>query len=274
MIAYGSLSWYQELYGNFADALASSSEALKLDSSNQVAKMNHAHALLFLGRAKEAEPIYAAGIGTKMTDGQYWDAVVLDDLGTLEAQGFTNPDVAHIRTLMRRPGYERQLAEYTQALKTNPNDADAISHIPEVYFRLDRWKEAVDAQKIYIAALQRRPNHDRQWASTMSGADVALAWYQIFNRDFAGALAASDEALKLDPKSLIAQTNRAHALLFLGRTKEAEAIYLGHRGENVFANSDEKWETAILGDFDDLEKAGLTNPNIARLRALLRAAAK
>lgn len=274
VIAYSSLSWYQELYGDFAGALVASSDALKLDPSDQVSKMNHAHALLFLGRAKEAEPIYMAGIGTKMSDGQYWDAVVVDDLGTIEAHGFTNPDVAHIRTLMRRPGYERQLAQYTQALKTNPNDADAISQIPEVYFRLDRWKEAVDAQKIYIATLQRRPNHDHQWATTMSGADVALAFYQLFARDFAGALAASDEALRLDPKSLIAQTNRAHALLFLGRTKEAEAIYLGHRGETVFTNSDEKWEPAILGDFDDLEKAGLTNPEIERIRALLKPPAK
>jgi tetratricopeptide (TPR) repeat protein len=272
--AYGNLSWYQMLYGDFADALATTSEALKLDSADAVAKMNHAHALLFLGRVKEAEPIYVAGVGTKMADGQYWDAVALDDLGTMEAQGFSNPDVARIRGILRRAAYERQLAQITQALKTNPNDPDAISQLPEVYFRLDRWKEAVDAQKIYIAALQHKPNHDRQWASTLSGADVAMAFYQLFTRDFAGALASSDEALKLDPKSLIAQTNRAHALLFLGRTKEAEAIYLGHRGETVFTNSDEKWEPAILGDFDDLEKAGLTNPEIARIRALLKAPAK
>ncbi len=71
-----------------------------------------------------------------------------------------------------------------------------------------------------------------------------------------------------------AQTNRAHALLFLGRTKEAEAVYLGHRGEKVFANSDEKWEDAILTDFDDLSKAGITNPEFARLRALLKPPAK
>ena len=274
VIAYGSLSWYQELSGDFAGALASTSEALKLDSSDLVAKMNHAHALLFLGRAKEAEPLYMADIGTKMKDGQYWDVVAASDLGTFEAQGFTSPDAVRIRERMRRAEYERLLAQYAQALKTNPNDPDAISGLPQVYFRLDRWKEAVDAQKIYIAALQRKPNHDSQWASTMSGADVAVAFYQLFTRDFAGSLASSDEAIKLDPKSLIAQTNRAHALLFLGRAKEAEAIYLGHRGENVFSNSDEKWETAILGDFDDLEKAGLTNPEIARIRALLKAPPK
>ena len=49
---------------------------------------------------------------------------------------------------------------------------------------------------------------------------------ELFAHDFAGALSASDEAIKLDPKDLAAQTNRAHALLFMGRTKDAEAIYL------------------------------------------------
>jgi hypothetical protein len=101
-----------------------------------------------------------------------------------------------------------------------------------------------------------------------------LAWYQLFARDFAGSLAASDEAVKLDPKDLAAQTNRAHALVLLGRVKEAEAIYLGHRGEKVFANSDEKWEDAILTDFDDLARGGITNPEFVRIRAQLKPPSK
>jgi hypothetical protein len=139
---------------------------------------------------------------------------------------------------------------------------------------LARPKEAVDAEKNYIAWLQRQPTHDAAWTDTLANAEGSLAWYQIFIRDFAGSLASSDESLRLNPKDLATQTNRAHALLFLGRTKDADAIYLGHRGEKVFANSDEKWEQAILTDFDDLEAGGLTNPEFARIRALLKAPAK
>ncbi|MGA2262763.1 MAG: hypothetical protein ABSH28_15180, partial [Acidobacteriota bacterium] len=103
---------------------------------------------------------------------------------------------------------------------------------------------------------------------------VSLSWYQLFARDFAGALASSEEAINLDRANLAAETNHAHALLFLDRAQEAEAIYLQHRGEKVFAGSDEKWEQAILTDFDDLEKAEITHPGIARLRVILKPPSK
>ena len=272
--AYGSLSWYQLLSGDFVGALASTDGAMKLDPTDLVATMNHAHALLFLGRAQEAEAIYVANIGKKMDGDQPWDEGVLDDFTSLEKEGFTNPDVARLRKLMQRPGYERLLAQYRQKLKANPNDQNALSQLPGAYFHLEHWKEAVEAAKTYVAFLQRQTNHDSEWSNALSGAYVELAWYQLFVRNFAGSLASSDQAVKLNPKDLAAQTNRAHALLFLGRTKDAETIYLQHRGEKVFSGSDEKWETAILGDFDDLERAGITHPEFARLRGLLKAQTK
>lgn len=51
--------------------------------------------------------------------------------------------------------------------------------------------------------------------------------------------------------------NRAHALMFLGRTDEARAIYLAHRGEQINGKT---WEQQTLADFAELRKAGLTNP--------------
>jgi tetratricopeptide (TPR) repeat protein len=272
--AYTSLSWYQLLSGDFAGALTSTEEALKLDPTEPAATMNRAHALLFLGREKEAEAVYTANVGKKMYNDQAWDEGVLDDLSSLEKEGFTKPEIVHIRALMHRAANQRLLARYTQDLKTNPNDENALSRIGDVYLRLEKWKEAVDAQKAYIAWLQRQPKHDAEWTNSLAGADIGLAWFQLFSRDFSGSLASSDEAIKLNPKDLAAQTNRAHALLFLGRTKDAETVYLGHRGEKVFANSDEKWDDAILADFDDLSKAGITNPEFARLRGLLKPAAK
>jgi tetratricopeptide (TPR) repeat protein len=273
-LADGSLSWYQLLSGDFAGALASSDEAMKLDSGDPVATMNHAHALLYLGRAKEAEAIYVANVGKKLNSTQEWDEVVRDDFNTLAKEGITSPEVPRLRTLMERAGYERQLAEYTQKLKANPNDEDALSAIPDVYRHLDRAPEAVTAGKAYVDFIQRQPNHNVNWTATLSGAYVGLAFQQLFIRDFAGSLASSDEALKLRPNYLIAETNRAHALLFLGRVKDAEAIYLRHRGEKVSANSDQTWDEAILGDFDDLERAGITHPDFAHLRGLLQSKTK
>jgi tetratricopeptide (TPR) repeat protein len=139
---------------------------------------------------------------------------------------------------------------------------------------LGRSKEAVEEEKKRIAILQRQTNHDRNWSKTMSEAYGSLSWYQLFTRDFAGALASGQEAHKLDPANVFSETNRAHALLFLGRIQEAEEIYFQHRGEKVFEDSDEKWEQAVLNDFDDLEKAGITSPEFVRLRVDLKPPAK
>jgi hypothetical protein len=52
--------------------------------------------------------------------------------------------------------------------------------------------------------------------------------------------------------------NRAHALMFLNRVDEARVLYLKYRGQKV--EGDKSWEAAILEDFAELQKAGLTHP--------------
>jgi hypothetical protein len=53
-----------------------------------------------------------------------------------------------------------------------------------------------------------------------------------------------------------------------------EGIYLRHGKRKTGANSRQTWNQIILRDFDDLEKADLTNPEIARIRELLKPGAK
>src|SRR5208337_4900888 len=59
-------------------------------------------------------------------------------------------------------------------------------------------------------------------------------------------------------------TNRAHALMFLGRDAEARALYLAHKGEPLNGKT---WEQVIADDFGLLRKAGLANPLMAAVEA-------
>jgi uncharacterized protein YecT (DUF1311 family)/tetratricopeptide (TPR) repeat protein len=86
---------------------------------------------------------------------------------------------------------------------------------------------------------------------------VGLAWYAIFAQKYSEALADSDRSLALLPSNLTAVTNRAHALMFLGRTDEAKALYLSHKGEPLAGKT---WEQVIANDFAALQKAGLSAP--------------
>lgn len=96
------------------------------------------------------------------------------------------------------------------------------------------------------------------------GADTAselgnLAWDAILAQLFDRALAASERAIGLAPDEVWIETNRAHALMFLGRTDDARSVYLRYLGvKNV--QSGKPWEVVILDDFTALRRAGLSNP--------------
>ena len=49
-----------------------------------------------------------------------------------------------------------------------------------------------------------------------------VAWYALFAREFTKALTVADRAHALLPDDLAIETNRAHALMFLGREEEAQ----------------------------------------------------
>jgi hypothetical protein len=99
----------------------------------------------------------------------------------------------------------------------------------------------------------------QQFVATLTERIGSLSFLFILDNDFATALAASDQAILLAPDKIWLYTNRAHALMLLGRTDEARALYLRYHGEQKVAD-DKSWDTLILDDFAELRKAGLTSP--------------
>jgi tetratricopeptide (TPR) repeat protein len=86
-----------------------------------------------------------------------------------------------------------------------------------------------------------------------------IAYNFVLARKLVMALEAADQAISLAPEKIWLYSNRAHALMFLDRVDEARALYLKYRGQqNV--QDDKSWETVILEDFAELQKAGLTHP--------------
>ena len=97
------------------------------------------------------------------------------------------------------------------------------------------------------------PTDSRDIVDTVGGASFSL----ILTRQFQPGLDAANLALQLIPDFSLALGNRAHALMFLGRTKEARDIYLGKHSGLIGGKS---WQQSTLADFADFRKAGLTNP--------------
>jgi len=127
-------------------------------------------------------------------------------------------------------------------------------------------------------ALQRRVAADTEKAETATagapgdktaGELVSVAWYALLARRFNEALAASDRAHLLAPTDLAAEINRAHALLFTGRLREARAIYFAHKGRPMSLTNDQMWEDVIADDVAALTKDGIQSPILAHINAKL-----
>jgi tetratricopeptide (TPR) repeat protein len=166
--------------------------------------------------------------------------------------------------------WEHALEKLKNWLAVHSTDRFALQELPFVLSRMNNWKEAIETEKHWISFVLREDKDDPDRRAILLNAYLGLSWDQLFVHDFAGALATSETGKKLNESDLHIDTNRAHALLFLGRIAEADAIYLGNRGKKMDAESDQTWDQVILQDFDDLEKGGVSLPEFARLRRALQ----
>src|SRR5262245_50776190 len=96
-----------------------------------------------------------------------------------------------------------------------------------------------------------------------------VAWRALFAREFMKALTAADRAHALLPGSLPIETNRAHALMFLGREGESKTLYFTYKGRPISGQDGKPWEQVIVDDFAQLRQAGLTHPMMAEIESEL-----
>ena len=122
------------------------------------------------------------------------------------------------------------------------------------------------AVQFYEAAIER--GAQKETKENASAAYYNLSWYLILNEKFEQAEAAARRTLEITPEMTGVYTNIALSLLFKGALEEAKAIYLewkdrkDHRGLVL--------KIVFLKDFDDLERAGITHPDVEEIRRLLK----
>jgi TPR repeat protein len=148
------------------------------------------------------------------------------------------------------------------------DDADAKTALERLSIReaatAGRYDEALRLEEAFAAKLEaeetkRDGKHDEQVATELNQA----VWYALLATEYTKGLAIAHHAHTLFPSNLMIETNRAHALMFMGHDEEAKALYLAHKGEPIPEVNNQLWEQAIAEDFAKLRKAGLTYPMMA-----------
>jgi TPR repeat protein len=127
-----------------------------------------------------------------------------------------------------------------------------------------RYAEALQRQealaaKVEAVETEREGKPGEETAQALN----SVAWYALFAREFTKALTVADRARALFRDDLMIETNRVHALMFLGRGEDAKALYLAHKGEPLSEQDARLWERIIVEDFAEFRKAGLTHPMMA-----------
>jgi sugar lactone lactonase YvrE len=98
---------------------------------------------------------------------------------------------------------------------------------------------------------------------------LSLAWYHLFDRNPREATAASLKALELSPhNAAMIKVTLAHSYLFDNQFDKAKAIYFENK--NAKLRDDERtFSQAVLEDFKELQDAGITHPDMEKIKALL-----
>jgi uncharacterized protein len=127
-----------------------------------------------------------------------------------------------------------------------------------------RYAEALQLQEALTAKVEAvETKREGKPGEKTADALLSVTWYALFAREFRKALVIADRAHALVPDDLAIETNRAHALMFLGRGKQSKALYIAHKGKPVSGQDGKLWERVIAEDFAELRKAGLRHPMMA-----------
>jgi tetratricopeptide (TPR) repeat protein len=154
---------------------------------------------------------------------------------------------------------------------TQNNLGNALSRLGERESGAGRLKEAAAAYTERVEICRRvyafAENDDSK--SQLAGALGSLSFALLFNHRPGDALVAAQEALSLNPAAVWVETNRAHALLFLGRSEDATTVYIEYRDRLVF--EDKTFAQAVIEDFAKFRKYGIDTPEMKAIAALLSA---
>jgi tetratricopeptide (TPR) repeat protein len=201
-------------------------------------------------------------------------ALAQNNLGNALAElGKRENGTAHLTEAVS--AYRAALDEYTRErvpldwAVTQNNLGTALEALGERESQAGRLKEAVAvyAELVETCRWLYASAESNGSKSQLAGALGSLSFVLLLNRRAGDALAAAQEALSLDPAPLWVETNRAHALLFLGRSEESKAVYVEFRDRLLFEHK--TFAQAVTEDFSEFRKYGIDTPEMKDIDALL-----
>jgi TPR repeat protein len=185
------------------------------------------------------------------------DASAMHNLGTLYERGYgVAQDYGKARDWFEKASDKGEASATAYLDKLRVTEAAGAG----------RYAEALQLQEALAAKVEvEETKRDGKPSKDTAQALTEVAWLALFTREFTKALTVADRSHALFPDDLSIETNRAHALMFLGQGEDARTLYLAHKGKLILEPSDQLWERVIVEDFVEFRKADLTHPMMAEI---------
>ena len=240
--------------GEHDRAIADYDKAIEIDPKHALAYTNRGYAYAAKGEHDRAIADYDKAIEIDPTQAYAYSGRV----HAREAKGDYNARTDHNRAIENR--------QRPQELLPTTTKLDPFNKQIESLFDQGKYADALGQQRALVADIKKSEiistgNPGRRTAEGLG----RLAWFAHLTRDFDEALAVTERALALAPDLLWIELNRAHALLFIGRLDEAQALYVAHTGKQTSKDDDRIWEDVIADDFEVLRTAGLDHAAFAEI---------
>lgn len=264
--AWAEEAWAAILAGRPAAGEQAINEALRVAPAYTFMKSLLAHAKLLMGRTEEATELYA-----EVVEAGYSNVVMAELKEIARASGTRLAQhsflLNQLGTLAENEGSDSQKARLSAYLHLGPDFVVELAHSSMEAQRLGFPQIAMEWEKVRLYGSELNLGSDSDATLTRVPLLVYISYYAVLAGRYAEALEYASQAERLEPSNIYALTNKAHALLFLGRVAEAESIYVGNIGK--VAPDGQSWSNMILGDFDELEKFGQKHELMISLRQRL-----
>jgi hypothetical protein len=139
-----------------------------------------------------------------------------------------------------------------------------------IYSQKKDYQSAVSATEKELAIDEKLAAENPQEKTPAIASEYGnLSYYYSFLSQFKLAEDAARKGLEADSTQIWIYTNLAPALLFQGKYEESKKIVLTMKDIEFPFNKDKKFRNIFLDDLSNLEKAGITHPDIEKIRKLL-----
>jgi CHAT domain-containing protein/Flp pilus assembly protein TadD len=155
-----------------------------------------------------------------------------------------------------KPYMENDPAQYVSLYSNN------LSSLANIYDKLSDYRNGISVCKENIELIERYKEHFKNYSSDLAGEYGSLSYFYLFSKEHSLAEQSAQKALSIDSTQTWIKTNLAHALLFQGKTREAETIY-NELAQTIYHNND-TYAPTLLDDFEQLEKAQVIPQNVKK----------